>query len=142
MLDFKDKKIDILVSTSVVEVSEECGKRFTHHYWRSRRFDSLNFINFVVEYSVGHTSHTVLFRWIKIRQTLERLKALKTAKNGFELTEFDLTQRGAGELYGAGVSPSAMEAINTQNGRSGSLRSQGLLKKIPLFQDNPLSSPT
>src|SRR6185312_17476464 len=47
-------------------------------------------------------------------KTVERLKALKTAKNGFELAEFDLKQRGAGELYGRkqwGLSDLAMEAI-------------------------------
>ena len=45
---------------------------------------------------------------------MERLKALKTAKNGFELAEFDLQQRGAGELTGIrqwGVSDVAMEAL-------------------------------
>jgi ATP-dependent DNA helicase RecG len=39
---------------------------------------------------------------------------LKNAKNGFELAEFDLSQRGAGELGGAkqwGVSDIAMEAL-------------------------------
>ncbi|MEX2013825.1 MAG: DNA helicase RecG, partial [Parcubacteria group bacterium] len=44
----------------------------------------------------------------------ERLKALVTAKNGFELAEFDLAQRGAGELVGAkqwGLSDLGMEAI-------------------------------
>ena len=42
------------------------------------------------------------------------MKALITAKNGFELAEFDLTQRGTGELYGKkqwGISDLAMEAI-------------------------------
>ncbi len=42
------------------------------------------------------------------------MKALTTAKNGFELAEFDLSQRGSGELYGRkqwGISDIAMEAI-------------------------------
>ena len=44
----------------------------------------------------------------------DRLKALITAKNGFELAEFDLTQRGPGELYGRkqwGISDLAMTAL-------------------------------
>ena len=45
---------------------------------------------------------------------MARLKALKTAKNGFELAELDLTLRGAGELGGTkqwGISDLGMEAI-------------------------------
>jgi ATP-dependent DNA helicase RecG len=45
---------------------------------------------------------------------VKRLQALSTAKNGFELAEFDLAQRGAGELYGGrqwGVSDLAMDAL-------------------------------
>jgi len=46
--------------------------------------------------------------------TLARLKALVTAKNGFELAEQDLLQRGAGELTGRkqwGISDIGMEAL-------------------------------
>ncbi|HEY4488891.1 MAG TPA: DNA helicase RecG, partial [Candidatus Paceibacterota bacterium] len=46
--------------------------------------------------------------------TKDRLKALTTAKDGFELAEYDLALRGAGELAGNrqwGVSDIAMEAI-------------------------------
>src|SRR3989339_2053510 len=46
--------------------------------------------------------------------TLERLKALVSAKNGFELAEYDLKFRGAGELGGMrqwGISDVGMEAI-------------------------------
>ena len=47
-------------------------------------------------------------------KTIERLQALATAKNGFELSELDLKMRGAGELYGGkqwGISDIAMDAI-------------------------------
>jgi ATP-dependent DNA helicase RecG len=47
-------------------------------------------------------------------KTMERLKALKNAKNGFELAEIDLKMRGAGLLYGDkqwGLSDIGMEAI-------------------------------
>jgi ATP-dependent DNA helicase RecG len=46
--------------------------------------------------------------------TRDRLKALMSAKNGFELAEYDLALRGAGELGGGrqwGVSDIAMEAL-------------------------------
>ncbi|OYV28044.1 MAG: hypothetical protein B7W98_00395 [Parcubacteria group bacterium 20-58-5] len=46
--------------------------------------------------------------------TRERMKAFVNAKNGFELAEYDLALRGAGELAGGrqwGVSDIAMEAL-------------------------------
>jgi ATP-dependent DNA helicase RecG len=61
-----------------------------------------------------HQPYCFVFAETKSEKTTERLKALKTAKNGFELAEFDLAQRGAGELYGRkqwGLSDLAMEAI-------------------------------
>src|SRR3989344_1545268 len=48
------------------------------------------------------------------QSTRDRMKAFKEAKNGFELAEYDLALRGAGELVGGrqwGVSDIAMEAL-------------------------------
>ena len=45
---------------------------------------------------------------------MDRLKALTKAKNGFELAEMDLIQRGPGELSGRqqwGISDIGMEAL-------------------------------
>ena len=50
-----------------------------------------------------------------------RLKALTQAKNGFELAEYDLALRGAGEFYGAkqwGISDITMEIFFFDPGRS------------------------
>jgi ATP-dependent DNA helicase RecG len=50
----------------------------------------------------------------KSDKTRDRLKALATAANGFELAEHDLEFRGSGELYGgkqSGLSDLGMEAI-------------------------------
>ncbi|MBU2329848.1 ATP-dependent DNA helicase RecG, partial [Patescibacteria group bacterium] len=115
MKRFEDRKIDILVATSVVEVGVnvpnatviliEGAERFglaQLHQLRGRVIRSSNQAYcFVLPESYGPT-------------TKERLKALTTAKNGFELAEYDLALRGAGELYGArqwGVSDIAMEAL-------------------------------
>jgi len=48
------------------------------------------------------------------QRSRDRMHALVTAKNGFELAELDLVQRGAGELSGVrqwGISDVAMEAL-------------------------------
>jgi ATP-dependent DNA helicase RecG len=50
----------------------------------------------------------------KSAKSAERLQALRTAKNGFELAELDLSLRGAGQLYGRkqwGLSDIAMDAL-------------------------------
>ena len=59
-------------------------------------------------------AYCYVFADTKTQKTLARLKALKTAKNGFELAELDLMLRGAGELVGKkqwGISDIGMEAI-------------------------------
>ncbi len=115
MKDFATKKIDILVATSVVEVGVnvpnatiiiiEGGERFglsQLHQLRGRVVRST------------HQAYCYVFADAKSEKTAERLKALTQAKNGFELAEYDLKFRGAGELYGRkqwGISDLAMEAI-------------------------------
>lgn len=115
MKDFSEKRIDILVATSVVEVGVnvpnatiiiiEGGERFglaQLHQLRGRVIRS------------NHQAFCYVFAESKTQKTLARLKAFKTARNGFELAEFDLSQRGAGELYGRkqwGLSDIAMDAL-------------------------------
>ncbi len=55
-----------------------------------------------------------LFANAKTDKTIDRLKALTRASNGFELAELDLTLRGAGLLGGDkqwGITDLGMEAI-------------------------------
>lgn len=115
MNEFKDGKITILVATSVVEVGVnvpnatviiiEGGERFglaQLHQLRGRVLRS------------NHQPFCFVFSESNSKKSVERLGALKKALNGFELAEFDLQQRGSGELYGGkqwGVSDLAMEAI-------------------------------
>jgi ATP-dependent DNA helicase RecG len=115
MRAFSEKKIDILVATSVVEVGVnvpnatviliEGGERFglsQLHQLRGRVLRS------------NHQALCFIFTESKSAKTLERLKAIKTAKNGFELAEMDLQLRGFGELSGRkqwGISDIGMEAI-------------------------------
>ena len=61
-----------------------------------------------------HQAYCFIFAEAKSAKTIDRLKALKTAKNGFELAELDLSLRGAGELGGTkqwGITDLGMEAI-------------------------------
>lgn len=115
MADFSSGKTKILVATSVVEVGVnvpnatmiiiEGAERFglaQLHQLRGRVIRS------------NHQAYCFVFAESNGQKTKDRMKALITAKNGFELAEFDLTQRGTGELYGKkqwGISDLAMEAI-------------------------------
>ena len=115
MMNFKNGKIHILCATSVVEVGVnvpnatiiilEGAERFglaQLHQLRGRVIRS------------NHQAYCYVFTETKSEKTIERLRALKTAKNGFELAEYDLKFRGPGELSGKkqwGISDIAMEAL-------------------------------
>ena len=115
MLDFKDKKIDILVATSVVEVGVNVENASLIVIEGAERFGlaQLHQLRGRVIRST-HQAYAYIFTESKSEKSRDRIKALVTAQNGFELAEFDLTQRGAGELSGAkqwGISDLGMEAI-------------------------------
>jgi ATP-dependent DNA helicase RecG len=115
MDEFEQGKIHILVATSVIEVGVnvpnstmiviEGAERFglaQLHQLRGRVIRS------------NHQAYCFVFAEGKSAKTVQRLKAFKTAKNGFELAEYDLQLRGAGELSGGkqwGISDVGMEAL-------------------------------
>lgn len=143
MRRFENNEVQILVATSVVEVGVnvpnatviliEGAERFglaQLHQLRGRVIRSSHQAYcFVLPQSYGPT-------------TKERLKALTTAKNGFELAEYDLALRGAGELYGArqwGVSDIAMEALkNIKMVEAARTEAQALIQKDPELKKYPL----
>ena len=143
MNDFKDKKIDILVATSVVEVGVnvpnatiivlEGAERFglaQLHQLRGRVIRS------------NHQAYCYVFADTKTDKTLNRLKALKEAKNGFELAEFDLKFRGTGGLYGQkqwGISDIGMEAIkNIKMVEAARAEVKNMIEKDPLLNRYPI----
>jgi ATP-dependent DNA helicase RecG len=77
----------------------------------------------------------------KSGKTLERLKALMEAKNGFELAEYDLTLRGSGELYGMkqwGLTDLGMEAIkNMKMVEAARKEAQALIETDPTLKKHP-----
>lgn len=112
---FSDGEIDILVSTSVVEVGVNIPNATNIIIEGAERFGlaQLHQLRGRVLRS-NHQAYCYIFTNSKNEYTLERLKMLSKAKNGFELAEFDLKLRGAGELIGGkqwGISDIGMEAI-------------------------------
>ena len=115
MQEFTDGKIHILVATSVIEVGVNVPNATVIVIEGAERFGlaQLHQLRGRVIRS-NHQAYCYVFADAKTQKTLDRLKALKTAKNGFELAELDLTLRGAGELGGTkqwGITDLGMEAI-------------------------------
>lgn len=115
MLDFLDHKIDILVATSVVEVGVNVPNATNIIIEGAERF-GLSQLHQLRGRVIRGTYQPYCFAVTdsKSDKTRDRLKALTTAKNGFELAEHDLQFRGSGELYGqkqSGLSDLGMEAI-------------------------------
>jgi ATP-dependent DNA helicase RecG len=115
MLQFEKKEIDILVATSVVEVGVNVPNATIILIEGAERFglSQLHQLRGRVIRS-NHQAYCYVLSDSKSDKTVERLKALNTAKNGFELSEIDLKLRGAGELYGGkqwGITDIGMEAI-------------------------------
>ncbi len=106
---------DILVSTSVIEVGVNVPNATIIIIEGAERFGlaQLHQLRGRVQRST-HQPYCYIFAEAKTQKTMDRLKAIVTAKNGFELSELDLALRGAGELSGGkqwGISDLGMEAI-------------------------------
>lgn len=115
MNEFKQGRTQILCSTSVVEVGVNIPNATVIVIEGAERFGlaQLHQLRGRVMRS-SHQSFCYCFAETQSEKSVDRLKALKTAKNGFELAEFDLEQRGAGDLGGVkqwGVSDVAMDAL-------------------------------
>lgn len=164
MRDFKDKKIDILVATSVVEVGVnvpnatvmiiENAERFglaQLHQLRGRVLRS-SFKPYCFVFADigrqsfsegGSKSHPASAKGYGGQgKTIARLKSFVKAHNGFELAEADLQQRGAGDLAGAkqwGISDLAMEALkNIKMVEAARAEAKNLIEKDFELKNYPL----
>lgn len=112
---FYNHEIDILVSTSVVEVGVNVPNATSIIIEGAERFGLAQLHQLRGRVIRGtHQAYCYLFADAKTDKTMDRMKAIKNAKNGFELAEIDLEMRGAGDLAGVkqwGMSDLAMEAI-------------------------------
>ena len=136
MQEFTEGKINILCATSVVEVGVNVPNATVIIIEGAERFGlaQLHQLRGRVIRST-HQAYCYIFAEAKSEKTIARLKALKTAKNGFELAELDLTLRGAGELSGTkqwGISDLGMEAIKNLK-----MVEAARFEAIRLVEENP-----
>lgn len=146
MARFANKEIDILVATSVVEVGVNVPNATMILIEGAERFglSQLHQLRGRVVRS-NHQAYCFVCPETRGEKTLARLKALTKAKNGFELAEMDLMQRGPGELSGRsqwGISDIGMEALKNlklveaaRNEAIELIKRDENLKKYPLLSD-------
>lgn len=146
MKEFSDGKIDILVATSVVEVGVNVPNATVILIEGAERFGlaQLHQLRGRVIRS-NHQAYCFVLPESYGPNTKERLKALTTAKDGFELAEYDLALRGAGELAGNrqwGVSDIAMEAIkNLRLVEAARTEAAAIIEKDPELKTLPALAP-
>ncbi|MDO8436262.1 MAG: ATP-dependent DNA helicase RecG [bacterium] len=147
MTEFKEKIIDILVSTSVVEVGVDIPNASVMMIEGSEKFGLAQLHQF--RGRVGRSdfqSYCFLFVDTPGIVYNRRLRALITCDNGFELAEKDLAIRGPGDFTGQrqwGIPDLAMASLSdtilvsrARNDAKEILQKDPELKKYPLLREN------
>ncbi len=143
MLDFQKGELDILVSTSVVEVGVDVPRATVMMIEGAERFGLAQLHQF--RGRVGRSnlqSYCFLFTTSPDQLNRKRLKAMVELDSGFKLAEKDLEIRGPGSLYGStqwGIPDFAMEGLFNiflvEKTRSSA---KELLEKDPELKDYPI----
>ena len=146
MKDFKNKKIDILVSTSVVEVGIDVPNATVMMIEGSERFGLAQLHQFRGRVGrASYQSYCLLFTDSPSKKTRQRLKAIISCEDGFALAEKDLEIRGPGDFSGTrqwGIPDLMMSSLTdlslvekTRESAKKILLEDPQLKKYPVLRD-------
>lgn len=97
MLDFKNKKYNILISTTVIEVGIDVENATMIIIFNAERFGLATLHQ--LRGRVGRNSFDS-FCYLISDQNPERLKVLESSNDGFYISEQDFKLRGEGDLFG------------------------------------------
>ncbi|MCL5224273.1 MAG: ATP-dependent DNA helicase RecG [Patescibacteria group bacterium] len=143
MKNFTEGQLDLIVSTSVVEVGVDIPNATIMIIEDADRFGLAQIYQLRGRVGRGeHQSFCFLFTESQSETILKRLRAVLTAKNGFELAEMDLELRGPGEFLGSeqsGMPDIAMRGLQhptlVKNARAAA---EKLLAEDPSLERHPL----
>ncbi|MBE7061871.1 MAG: ATP-dependent DNA helicase RecG [Clostridiales bacterium] len=116
MQSFKDKQIDFLVSTTVIEVGVDVPDASVMVIYNAERFGLSQLHQ--LRGRVGRSdkkSYCFLLTKLKEGLGLERLKILKDNSDGFKISEYDYKIRGAGDFMGDKQSGKFMSELGSLN---------------------------
>lgn len=142
MKDFRGKKYDILVSTSVIEVGIDVPNATVMMIEGADLFGLSQLHQFRGRVGRGeHQSYCFLLTESNSKKTKERLEAMIKYDSGFKLSEMDLKLRGPGDFFGVrqwGLPDFAMNALKdikkTKLGREAAEEIFPLIEKYPLLK--------
>lgn len=139
MKKFNDKKIDILVSTSVVEVGIDIPNATVLAVENAERFGLTQLHQFRGRVGRGkHQSYCFLFS----EKKNPRLKIMEKTNDGFAIAERDLELRGPGQFFGtlqSGIPDIAMENLgNIKLIKFARAEAKDILEKDPKLKKHPL----
>ena len=143
MNDFRDGKLDILVSTTVIEVGVDVPNACIMLIENAERFGLSQLHQLRGRVGRGeHQSYCLLFAEAATEYTLERLQAVVNSTDGFALAEKDLELRGPGEVIGtkqSGYLPLRIATLSDrQTAKLAKKEAETLLKSSPELGEYPL----
>ncbi|MDP2911460.1 MAG: ATP-dependent DNA helicase RecG, partial [Candidatus Omnitrophota bacterium] len=101
MHDFKDRKIDMLISTIVVEVGVDVSNATVMIVEHAERFGLSQLHQLRGRIGRGkHLSYCILVSEPKSDDAKQRISAMLKTQDGFKIAEEDLEIRGPGEFFG------------------------------------------
>jgi len=144
MSEFLNGDLNILVATSVVEVGIDVPNTTVMMIEGADRFGLASLYQFRGRVGrSGHQSYCLLLTDSALASVNDRLKAIESAKNGFELAERDLELRGPGDFAGvrqSGLPDLAMASLTdlklieeTREAAKQILNTDPMLKNYPLL---------